>query len=92
VCGAEAAARRYFGVRADVLTPQQAAWLAAMLHDPELEAGRWASTGQINVALTQWVLQGMHTLPPRQRQRLIQDVAKVKWKVPTPKPPPKPKR
>lgn len=89
VCGAEAASRRYFGVRADVLTPQQAAWLAAMLHDPELEAGRWASTGQINVALTQWVLQGMHTLPPRQRQRLIQDVAKVKWKVPTPKPKPK---
>lgn len=95
VCGAEAASRRYFGVRADVLTPQQAAWLAAMLHDPELEAGRWASTDQINVALTQWVLQGMHTLPPRQRQRLIQDVAKVKWKVPkqkpTPKPTPKPK-
>jgi hypothetical protein len=92
VCGAEAASRRYFGVRADVLTPQQAAWLAAMLHDPELEAGRWASTGQINVALTQWVLQGMQTLPPRQRLRMVQEMAKVKWKVPTPKPPPKPKR
>lgn len=86
VCGAEAAAKRYFGRRADLLSPSQAAWLAAMLHDPRLEVEHWASTGQINVARTQWVLQGMPTLPRKQRLRLAEEVAKVKWKAPPPKP------
>lgn len=85
VCGAEAAAKRYFGRRADMLTPSQAAWLAAMLHNPKLEAEHWSSTGQINVARTQWVLQGMHTLPTKQRLRLIDEVVKAKWKMPAPK-------
>lgn len=87
VCGAEAASRHYFGVRADVLTALQAAWLAAMLHNPALETERWAASGQINVARTQSVLQGMRTLPIRQRLRLVQEAAKVSWKAPA-KPPP----
>jgi hypothetical protein len=83
VCGAEAASRHYLGVRADVLTASQAAWLAAMLHNPALEVEHWASSGQINVARTQSVLQGMRVLPRQQRQRLAEEVAKVRWKAPT---------
>lgn len=82
VCGAEAASRHYLGVRADVLIASQAAWLAAMLHNPALEVEHWASSGQINVARTQLVLQGMRTLPRQQRLRLAEEVAKVRWKAP----------
>ena len=35
VFGAEAAARHYFGTSAAQLTPQQAAWLAAILPAPQ---------------------------------------------------------
>jgi hypothetical protein len=82
VCGAEAASRRYFGVRADVLTPLQAAWLAAMLHNPELEVARWGRTDRINIARTQWVLQGMQALPSNQRLQLRKQLRKLKWKAP----------
>lgn len=82
ICGAEAASRRYFNVRADLLTPLQAAWLAAMLHNPELEVERWSRTGQINIARTQWVLQGMQALPPHQRLQLRKQLRKLKWKAP----------
>ena len=82
VCGAEAASRRYFGVRADVLTPLQAAWLAAMLHNPELEVARWSRTDRINIARTQWVLQGMQALRPNQRLQMRKQLRKLKWKAP----------
>jgi monofunctional biosynthetic peptidoglycan transglycosylase len=55
VCGAQAAAHTYFGKRADQLTAAQAVWLAAMLHNPAMEARQWRSTGQINQARAQWV-------------------------------------
>lgn len=55
ICGAQAAAHTYFAKRADQLTTDEAAWLAAMLHNPALEARRWADTGQINVKRAQWV-------------------------------------
>lgn len=71
VCGAEAASRRYFHRAAHTLTPAQAAWMAAMLHNPGMEVERWASTGQINVARAQWVLEGLRPLPPR-KQRAAQ--------------------
>lgn len=86
VCGAEAAARRYFSVRADVLTPTQAAWLAAMLHDPKQQVAQWGSSGHIDVARTRWVLQGMRALPRKQRLRLVAEVEKLKWKLPAPRP------
>jgi monofunctional glycosyltransferase len=82
LCGAEAASRHYFGRPAHQLSPTQAAWLAAMLHNPALEAARWAETGQINVARTQWVLQGMRQLPRAERNRLIEGVAQLKWVAP----------
>lgn len=82
ICGAEAASRRYFNVRADLLTPLQAAWLAAMLHNPELEVARWSRTDRINIARTQWVLQGMQALPPSQRLQLRRQLRKLTWKAP----------
>lgn len=59
VCGAQAAAHTYFGKRADQLTKAEAVWLAAMLHNPAMEARRWASTGHINEGRAQWVASGM---------------------------------
>ncbi|MBK9237231.1 MAG: transglycosylase domain-containing protein [Rhodoferax sp.] len=59
LCGARAAAYRYFGKRADRLSASEAAWLAAMLHNPSMEARRWAATGQINHERAQWVARGM---------------------------------
>jgi monofunctional biosynthetic peptidoglycan transglycosylase len=82
LCGAEAASRRYFGRAAHELTPTQAAWLAAMLHNPGLEARRWAETGQINVARTQWVILAMRPMPSRQRIRLAEEAKSLVWPAP----------
>jgi monofunctional glycosyltransferase len=82
LCGAEAASRHYLKRPAHQLSPTQAAWLAAMLHNPALEAARWAETGQINVARTQWVLHGMRPMPRAQRNRLADEVPQLKWAAP----------
>lgn len=82
ICGAEAASRRYFGRPAHELSPTQAAWLAAMLHNPGLETRRWAETGHINVARTQWVLMAMRPMPRRQRSRLAEEVEQLAWPAP----------
>ena len=79
ICGAEAASRRYFGRPAHALSPSQAAWLAAMLHNPALEAEHWAQAGQINVARTQWVLMGMRALPRKERVRLVKEIKMMRW-------------
>jgi len=55
---AQAAAHTYFGKRADQLTAAQAVWLAAMLHNPALEAQRWKARGSINLERAQWVAAG----------------------------------
>ena len=59
VCGAQAAAHTYFAKRADQLSTDEAVWLAAMLHNPALEARRWAATGRINEERAQWVASGL---------------------------------
>lgn len=82
LCGAEAAAQHYFGLRAHALEPAQAVWLAAMLHNPGLEARRWAETGEINTARAQWVLAGLRTLPRGQRARLVEKLAQPGWTAP----------
>jgi hypothetical protein len=79
LCGAEAAAARYFGVRAHELKPAQAAWLAAMLHSPVAEAQRWADSGQINLARAQWVALGMRGLSRKQKLALAEDMAAMAW-------------
>ncbi|RCW71611.1 biosynthetic peptidoglycan transglycosylase [Pseudorhodoferax soli] len=55
VCGAEAAARGYFGRSARQLEPAQAVWLAAMLHRPDAEARAWRSSGGIALERAEWV-------------------------------------
>ncbi len=87
VCGAEAAARHYFGKRAHLLTPAEASWLAAMLHNPELEAARWAASGQIHLARAQWVAMHLRGMPRAGKLALADSLAQVDWK-----PPPGPHR
>lgn len=55
LCGAEAAARGYFGRSARQLEPAQAVWLAAMLHRPDAEARAWRSRGGIALGRAAWV-------------------------------------
>ena len=45
LCGAEAAARRYFKRSARNLEPAQAVWLAAMLHNPSVAVEKWQRDG-----------------------------------------------
>lgn len=74
LCGAEAAAQHYFGRSARSLAPAQAVWLAAMLHNPQAEAARWAQTGGIALARATWVAQGLR-LGARERAALLQGLA-----------------
>jgi hypothetical protein len=79
LCGAEAAAQHYFGVRAHELTPAQASWLAAMLHNPSAEAQRWADTGRINLARAQWVALALRGLSRKRKLALAEDMATMEW-------------
>lgn len=75
ICGAEAAAQDYFQRSARRLEPAQAVWLAAMLHNPDAEAGAWSRDGSINLPRAEWVAQGVRGVPgagPRQREALQQ--------------------
>lgn len=79
LCGAEAAAQHYFAMRAHELTPSQAAWLAAMLHNPAQEAQRWAATGQINLARAQWVALNLRGMSREKKLALAEDMAVLDW-------------
>jgi hypothetical protein len=63
ICGAQAAAHTYFAKRADQLTRDEAVWLATMLHNPTMEARRWATTGHINVQRARWVSNELRAMP-----------------------------
>jgi membrane peptidoglycan carboxypeptidase len=80
LCGADAAALHYFGVRANELRMTQAAWLAAMLHNPDMEAKRWAERGTIDTARAQWVLLGMRGMPRPRRMEIAEDIPLLDWK------------
>lgn len=75
VCGAQAAAHTYFGKRADQLSAAQAVWLAAMLHNPALEAQRWKARGSINLERARWVAAGLRPLRRAERTQLLADLA-----------------
>jgi hypothetical protein len=79
LCGAQAAAHTYFGKRADQLTAAQAVWLAAMLHNPALEAQRWKARGSINLERAQWVAAGLRPLPKRDRTALAEALPTLVW-------------
>lgn len=92
VCGAQAAAHTYFGKRADQLTGAQAVWLAAMLHNPALEAQRWKARGSINLERAQWVAAGLRPLPKRERAALLEELPLLVWAQSSPKIPATPLR
>ena len=77
VCGAQAAAHTYFGKRADQLSAAEAVWLAAMLHNPALEAQRWRARGSINLERAQWVAAGLRPLRRAERTQLLADLAEM---------------
>jgi len=79
VCGVQAAALTYFGKRADQLTAAQAVWLAAMLHNPVVEARNWKVTGQINQARAQWVAANLRPMRKARRAQLLDAIAEVRW-------------
>jgi membrane peptidoglycan carboxypeptidase len=83
LCGATSAATTYFGVRADELTAAQAVWMAAMLHNPTMEARNWQATGHINRARAQWVAGNLWSLPKAQRTRLKKELAVATWELKT---------
>jgi hypothetical protein len=72
VCGAQAAAYTYFGKPANGLSGAEAVWLAAMLHNPALEARRWQARGSINLERAQWVANNLRPLPKRERAAIAQ--------------------
>lgn len=79
VCGAQPAAHTYFGKRAEQLSAAQAVWLAAMLHNPALEAQRWKARGNINLERAQWVAAGLRPLPKRERAALLMELPGLSW-------------
>lgn len=82
VCGAEAAARRYFKRSAARLEPAQAVWLAAMLHNPAAELDRWQREGQIDAARAQRVAEGIRGITRGQREALYKSMEKAKFAPP----------
>ena len=83
ICGAHAAARHYFGRSVKQLTPAQAVWLAAMLHNPAVEAQRWAGRGQIDLVRARWVAQGVRGITRRERIALAEDMRQAPlWIIP----------
>jgi Transglycosylase len=86
ICGAEAAAKHYFGTTARKLEARQAVWLAAMLHNPGMEAARWARSGEINVERAQWVVKGLRTVPRSERAALAESLLQVQMHQPLAQP------
>jgi len=82
VCGAEAAAKRYFKRSARTLEPAQAAWLAAMLHKPSAELAQWQATGSIDAARFKRVAEGIRGISRNQREALLRNVSNARFAPP----------
>lgn len=74
LCGAEAAARRYFRRSARVLDPAQAVWLAAMLTQPDAALQKWRQDGQIDHARARRVAEAVRGIHRAQRESLLRRV------------------
>ena len=82
LCGAEAAARRYFKRSARNLEPAQAVWLAAMLNNPGVALEKWQRDGQIDGERAKWVAEGMRGITRGQRESLLRNVAAARFAPP----------
>jgi len=72
ICGADAAARIYYGKRPGELTPLEAAWLASVLPNPQRAYEEEFLARSPDAARAARVLQQMRTLPRRERERWAQ--------------------
>jgi hypothetical protein len=75
ICGAEAAARHHLGKPVNQLKPREAAWLASLLINPDLQLRKWA---QDDAAVREparervaAVIKGMRRLPRERRESEI---------------------
>ncbi len=82
LCGAEAAARRYFKRSARNLEPAQAVWLAAMLNNPGLAVEKWQRDGRIDVERAKLVAEGVRGITRLQREALVRNVANARFAPP----------
>jgi penicillin-binding protein 1A len=82
LCGAEAAARRYFQRSARTLEPAQAVWLAAMLHNPSMELAQWQRSGGIDAARARRTAEGVRGINRAQRETLLRKVAEARFAPP----------
>jgi penicillin-binding protein 1A len=82
ICGAEAAARRYFKRGARTLEPAQAVWLAAMLHKPQAVLEQWRRDGRIDPDRTKWVAESVRGISRAQRETLLKSVAAARFIAP----------
>lgn len=69
ICGADAAARTYFGKRPQQLTPLEAAWLAGILINPARAYEDEFLAGSADTVRAGRVLRQMRALPKAQRER-----------------------
>jgi hypothetical protein len=72
ICGADAAARAYFGKRPGELTPLEAAWLASILPNPQGAFDNEFLARAPDLSRATRVLQQMRSLPRRDRERWAQ--------------------
>lgn len=82
ICGAEAAAKRYFKRSARTLEPAQAVWLAAMLHKPQAVLEQWRRDGQVDPERIKWIAEGIRGISRNQREALLKSVAAAKFTAP----------
>jgi membrane carboxypeptidase/penicillin-binding protein PbpC len=83
ICGARSAAQAYFGKPIDKITLPQAVWLAAMLHNPRLEAQHWRANGHINRERAQWVAANLRPMRPDRRTQLRLALSRAEWQLPS---------
>ena len=82
LCGAEAAARRYFKKSARNLDSAQAVWLAAMLNNPGVALEKWQRDGRIDGERAKWVAEGLRGLTRGQRESLLRNLASSRFAPP----------
>lgn len=82
MCGAEAAARRYFRRSARSLEPAQAIWMATMLRDPDGMLQKWRADGQIDKPRARSVAEQVREITGGQRVALLRSVANARFTAP----------
>ncbi len=75
VCGAEAAARHHLGKPTTQLKPREAAFLASLLVNPDVQVRRWAAEDPSARERAAFVLRGMRKLPRERREAELEALA-----------------